>query len=294
MVLHNTTIPPTTIFLKSNQATNKINGTLNSDIVYELKNKIIIPNNVDCYISTNQFKFINAFYNVNSTCNKFYYTVYHSGITESITVTIPNGNYSITAILQYLNTATAIHHIDGTYLDTLFKINFTSSGGHTFYLQHGQNDCLRILGFLVVGSTLGNTYTSDSVINLSGTQCLYVSLENVNLSSNGCVSAQNTNIIESINVEVLIGSSQSYSNTNNSKFKVYENFISSINVKIYDEYNNLVDFNGTDYFLSLGLIFVYKMEYRPPTMLDLNNNGIDDNLEGNTMEMTNDKIEQTL
>lgn len=285
MVLHNTTLPPTTIFLKSNESTTILNGSLKSDIVYELKNKITIPNNIDCYIQLNTFKFINAFYNVNSSNNKFYVSLVKSGTIHNVVVTLPNGNYSIISILQYLNTALAVEKLDFTYIDTLFKVNITASGGHTFYLMNGVNNCFRLLGFVNLSSTTYvTTLTSDSVINLSGTQVLYISLENVNLSSNSCKQSQNTNVIENITVDALIGSSQSFSNTNNAKFKVNENFISSINVKIYDEYNNLVDFNSTDYFLSLGLIFAYKMEYRPPQMLDLNNNGIDDNLETTQLE----------
>jgi hypothetical protein len=152
-------------------------------------------------------------------------------------------------------------------------------------LINGTNNCFRLLGFISYNTTTYvNTLTSDSVINLSGTQVLYISLENINISSNTCKQSQNTNVIENITVDVLIGSAQSFSNTNNAKFKINENFISSVHIRIYDEYNNLVDFNNTDWFLSLGLIFVYKMEYKPPQMLDLNNNGIDDNLETNQLE----------
>ena len=285
MVLHNTILSPQTIFLKSNESTTTLNGSLKSDIVYELKNKINIPNNVDAYIQLNTFKFINAFYNVNSSNNKFYVSMLKSGVSNNVVVTLPNGNYSIISILQYLNTALAVEKLDLTYIDTLFKVNITSSGGHSFYLMNGVNNCFRLLGFVNLSSTTYvTTRTSDSVINLSGTQVLYISLENVNLSSNSCKQSQNTNIIENITVDALIGSAQSFSNTNNSKFKINENFISAINIRIYDEYNNLVDFNNTDYFCSLGLIFAYKMEYIPPQMLDLNNNGIDDNLETNQLE----------
>jgi len=292
MVLHNTTISPQTIFLKSNEYTSLNNGSLKSDINYELKNKILIPSNVDCYIQLNTFKFINSFYNINGSNNHFYYSVHHSGIYETIDITIPYGNYSITSILEYLNTATAVHHMDFIYLDTLFKINITSSGSHEFFLINGVNNCLKVLGFnSAITATYVTTLISPDLINLSGTQCLYISLENVNLSSNSCKQSQNNNIIENINVDVLIGSSQSYTNTNNSKFRVNENFISYVNVKIYNESGILVDFNNTDYYLSLGLIFAYKMTYQAPQILDLNNNGIDDRLENANANENNNNNE---
>jgi hypothetical protein len=279
-ILHNTIIPPSTIFLKSNDATSLLNGSLKSNISFDLRNKIFIPPNVNCFVQLNTFRFVNSIYNVNSTNNKFYYSVKHNTNIQSITLTIPVGNYSIISILQYLNTATAVHHMDFTYLDTLFKVNIAVSSSREIHLMDGANNCYRLLGFVNYNTTTYVTnLISDSIINLGGTQVLYISLENVNLSSNTSKQNANINIIESITVDVLIGSSQSFSNTNNSKFKVNENFINSINVKIYDEYGYLVDFNNVDWFLSIGLIFSYEAQYIAPQMLDLNNNGIPDELE---------------
>jgi hypothetical protein len=279
-IMHNSVIPPTTIFLKSNDATSLLNGSLKSNISFDLRNKIFIPPNVNCFVQLNTFRFVNSIYNVNSTNNKFYVSTLKSGIITDVVITIPNGNYSIISILQYLNTVLAVEKLDFTYLDTVFKINITSSGGHTFHLNNGANNCFRLLGFVDYNTaTYVNTLTSDSIINLSGTQVLYISLENVNLSSNTSKQNANINIIESITVDALIGSSQSFSNTNNSKFKVNENFINSINVRIFDEYGYLVDFNNVDWFLSIGVIFSYEAQYIAPQMLDLNNNGIPDELE---------------
>ena len=279
-ILQTSIIPPSTIFLKSNDATSLINGSMKSDVSFDLRNKITIPANVNCYVQLNTFRFVNSIYNVNSSNNKFYVSTLKSGVVTNVTITIPNGNYSIISILQYLNTALAVEHMDFTYLDTLFKINITSSAGHTFHLMNGANNCFRLLGFVNYNTTTYvDNLTSDSIINLGGTQVLYISLENVNLSSNTSKQNINTNIIEAITVDVLIGSSQSFSNTNNSKFKVNENFINSINIRIFDEYGYLVDFNSVDWFISIGVIFSYENQYIAPQMLDLNNNGIPDELE---------------
>jgi len=279
-IVHNSIIPPSTIFLKSNDATSLLNGSLKSNISFDLRNKIFIPPNVNCFVQLNTFRFVNSIYNVNSTNNKFYYSVKHNTNIQSITLTIPVGNYSIISILQYLNTATAVHHMDFTYLDTLFKVNIAVSSSREIHLMDGANNCYRLLGFVNYNTTTYATnLISDSIINLGGTQVLYISLENVNLSSNTSKQNANINIIESITVDALIGSSQSFSNTNNSKFKVNENFINSINVRIFDEYGYLVDFNNVDWFLSIGLIFSYEAQYIAPQMLDLNNNGIPDELE---------------
>ena len=49
-ILHNSIIPPSTIFLKSNDATTLVNGSMKSDISFDLRSKIIIPPNVNCYV----------------------------------------------------------------------------------------------------------------------------------------------------------------------------------------------------------------------------------------------------
>ena len=279
-IINNTLLPPSSIFLLSNSPTTLLNGSQKSNILFELRNKIVIPPNVRCYIQLNNFRFVNSIYNININNNKFYYAVHHSGIYENITVTLPFGNYSITSILQYLNSACAVHHMDFTYVDTTFKVLITVGGGHTIHLNNGANNCFKALGFINYDTTTYvSSLLSDSIINLSGTQVLYISLENVNISSNGCKSNTVINVIESITMDVLIGSSQSFSNVNNHKFLVNENYINSIQVKIYDENSNLVDFNNCDWFLSLGVLFSYENQYLAPQTLDLNNNKIPDNLE---------------
>jgi len=159
----------------------------------------------------------------------------------------------------------------------------TVGGGHTIHLNNGANNCFKVLGFVNYDTTTYvSSLLSDSIINLSGTQVLYISLDNINISSNGCKSNTVINILESITMNALIGSSQSFSNVNNNKFLVNEYYINSIQVKIYDENNNLVDFNNCDWFLSLEVVFSYMNQYVAPQTLDLNNNGIPDDLEETT------------
>lgn len=279
-IIANTLLPPTTIFLQSNSATTLLNGTMKSNISYDLTKKIVIPPNVRCYISLNTFRFVNAMYNINLNNNKFYYRVRHNTSIQDRTVTLPSGNYSIVSILQYLNTACAVDHMDFTYVDTTFKVLITVGSSREIHLVNGPNNCFKVLGFVNYDTTTYVTsLLSDSVINLSGTSILYISLDNISISSNGCRASQLVNVIESITMDVLIGSSQSFNNTTNQKFLVNENFINNIQVKIYDENNYLVDLNNTDYYLSLGLMFAYENDYKAPITLDLNNNGIPDDLE---------------
>ena len=276
MISHNTTIFPQQIFIKSNDYTLLKNDKMKSDITFELKNFINIPNNVDAYIQLNSFKFMNAFYNINSTNNKFYYSI-SPNITTILSFTIPNGNYNITTFLDFMNTSLA-GAITLTYNSTLFKINFQSS--NSFILRKGVNDCMGVIGFDST-TTASTNITSTNLINLLGVQVLYLCIDNLNLTSNSSKNSTISNVLESVNVDVLIGSSQSYYNTTNTKYKINNSNINYLDIKIYGSDGKLVDFNNTDWYLGISFIFAYKMEYKPPTFLDLNSNGIDDRLETN-------------
>ena len=276
MISHNTTIFPQQIFIKSNDYTILKNDKMKSDITFELKNFINIPNNVDAYIQLNSFKFMNAFYNINSKNNKFYYSI-SPNITTILSFTIPNGNYNITTFLDFMNTTLA-GAITLAYNSTLFKINFQSS--NSFILRKGVNDCMGVIGFDST-TTASTNINSTNLINLLGVQVLYLCIDNLNLTSNSSKNSTISNVLESVNVDVLIGSSQSYYNTTNTKYKINNSNINYLDIKIYGSDGKLVDFNNTDWYLGISFIFAYKMEYKPPTFLDLNSNGIDDRLETN-------------
>lgn len=267
MVFHNTILNPEHIYLKSNEYTTLHNGSNKSYVSFELKNSIRVPNNVDAYVQLNSFKFTNSFYNINTLNNIFYYSL-SSNINTILTVNIPVGQYTITTLLNYINTS-----LNGSivlaYSNTTFKITFSSSS-YTFIIRSGTNDCLSVLG-LTGTTTQSNNTTSTKLINLSGVQVVYLSLPNIKLYSNSAKNSKTSNILESINVDVLIGSSQSYYNPTNTRYKIGDDTINFIEVKLFDEYNNLLDFNNTDWFLNISIIFVYKFEYIPPQLLDLNN-----------------------
>lgn len=270
MVLHNTTLQPEQIFLKSNDYTALFNGSHKSYISFQLKTPIIIPNNIDAYIQLTNFKFTNAFYNVDSTNNVFYY---HKDTDKSFTISA--GNYKITNLIDYINSALSSDGITATYNSTTFKITFSCATN--FYLMVGTNNCLSIIGF-TAQTTSNTSTTSDKLIDLSGVKVLYFTFENIGINSNGSNESIINNIMEAINVDVLIGSNQSFTNPSNNKYRLSETTINQINVCIYDQNNNLLNFNDTDWFATLAIIYAYKMEYRQGSqpLIDMNGDGLID------------------
>ena len=68
-------------------------------------------------------------------------------------------------------------------------------------------------------------------------------------------------------------------------YKISDNYINYIDVKLYDEYNRLLDFNNVDWYCNLSVIFLYKFQYIPPQLLDLNNQ--DNNIDKQTIDEIN-------
>ena len=170
MVQHNTQLNPQQIFLKSNEGISN-NSTKKSSISFELKNHITIPTNIDAYIQLNSYKFVNSFYNINTTNNIFYYSTSTIGIGIINNISIDIGNYNITTLIDFLNTSlTGI--MSFTYNQSTFKIKIIVNSG-TMIIRNGVNNCLKVLGFNNVDTIETNELTSPNLINLTGSNIIF-------------------------------------------------------------------------------------------------------------------------
>jgi hypothetical protein len=204
------------------------------------------------------FKFINSFYNINSTNNIFYYSidsVIGLGIIDIHSFEIPIGNYNINSFLAYLNNQLAGVMVITASTQT-FKLTCTSSD--IIILRNGVNSCLKILGFNFVDTVQAYEITSPNLFNLSGVQMLYITISNFNISSVTSHHSFLNNVIQDINIETLTGTTQSFNNTSGSRYKIMNSLINKIDLDIYDENSVLVDFNNTEFFINLNIIFSYK------------------------------------
>jgi hypothetical protein len=248
--LHNTTLLPQQIFLNSAYSTQDYNTTMKSNMLFQLEDIINVPSNIDCYIQINTFKFFNTFYNVTTRNNVFYF--------NDTSVTIQPGNYTIAILVSALNELLLSYSIYLIYDSLTFKISIVSVSEISLTL--GANHCYSLLG-INTDRIIDTLHVSDHLVNLGGVQNLYITFPNIRIKSNGVRGSGLNNVLESININVPIGSSESYANTHSTKFKVNENSISSININIYDETLKLVDFNNSNWYLSLSVIFSYKNQH---------------------------------
>lgn len=279
MPAHDTPISPAYISLTSSDYT-MLNNTLGSHITFELYQPIIVDTNVDTWLKLENFKFTNSMYNVSIYSNVLYFGLASNGYaSESVTIT--RSNYDVTALLIALNNIA--NGFTFTYSTQTLK--FTVLNAQNFKLYSGPNNILKVIGFSnIVHTSVLNTVTSNNIINLIGSQMLYLSLPNLSMNSYGVKRSTINNSISniaSIPVSAIQGDTQTF--TSDLHHKINDKVINFIEVRIVDESGSEVNFNGIDWYLTLSLIFTYKKEYKKPTYLtDVQGEPVQD--EDNTLD----------
>jgi len=249
--LHDTIHNPLYISLNSAEYSNSYNS-VKSHLNFELYQPIIVSNNIDTYLSVESFKFCNSFYNITSYKNIFYFALGPSYSIDSFI--IPAANYSITTLLTFLNTNT-----DGftfAYDDSTLKITITNIV--EFIIYNNIYNCNKILGLNdSLSSSNGYTLSCPNMINLIGTQILYITIPNLGINSFGIKTATRKSLILTVPITSMQGDTQTYSNSGY-KHKVLDSIITNLEIQISDESGNTVNFNSIDWYLTLNFIFSYK------------------------------------
>lgn len=259
-ILHDTTIAPLYVCLKSTDYT-ALNNQYNSFITFELYRPISIENNVDMFLQVESFKFTNSIYNVNIYNNIFYYGLAGSGYSVTST-TIPRGNYDIDTLITQLNTIG--NGFTFVFDNTSTKITITNS--QNFKLYPNSYNILKVIGFSnVIQTSISNSLQSDQMINLIGSQMLYLSIPNISVNSYSIRNSNNKSVISSVPISAIQGDTQIYSAS--LRHSVNDKIITHLQVRITDEDDNEVNFNGVPWFLNLSFIFSYKKQYVKPTYL---------------------------
>lgn len=261
-ILHDATLQPLYICLKSNDYTS-LNNTYGSHITFELYRPIIIDNNIDIWLNVESFKFTNSIYNVNIYNNIFYYGLASSGYSLS-SYTIPRGNYDIISLLDALNLIG--NGFTFTYSETTIKVTITNT--QNFYIFSNTYNILKTIGFSNnTQQSIANTLESNQIINLIGPQMLYLSIPNISVNSYSIKNSKSTNksIVSSVPISSIQGDTQIYSSS--LRLGVNDDVITHLEIRITDEDDNEVNFNGVPWFLNLSLIFSYKKEFIKPNYL---------------------------
>lgn len=254
MDINDTPLPPTAIFVRSSNYTSIIDDNL-SNIMFELNTPIISYPNTELLISLDSFQFTNSFYTINDNNCFFYYSLDIS-MTEKVTVSLTKGNYDIDNLMDYLNALLTGIFVFSYSLSTL---KITIVGSLPYKLMSGSNNVYELLGFDDIQDSyyLVNSLTSPYLFNMMGVQVLHIVCPNLNIRSIGLKNSPKYNILASIQVLVTSGQTQTYLNSNYFRYKINDPTITYLNLVIYDQDFNVVNFNNIDWFCNINVSYNY-------------------------------------
>lgn len=177
-------------------------------------------------------------------------------VINDIAYNIPNGNYTATTLLTAVK-ALLPNTFNITYDSIRNQYIFTNTSAFTI---NETSSCLVLLGFTeeMDHVSVGNSLTSDSVINLSGQyNMLYVSVPNIRTGNISSVTGRRSSIVKSIPVSSNIGSVMFYEDTTSTFCNLYEEVLQYINIRILGEdMLTSVNFQGQEWNMTLEVSFV--------------------------------------
>lgn len=241
------------IFVNSNNASLKINDTLNSDCIFNL-NHIDLDDAKLIYVSVQTAQIPYSFYN----CDDYDNLLVLNTSGNDYNIIIPEGNYNVNTLATQL-IASILSATGLTFTITFNSLtntySFSTSQNFTFKKE---STCFELLGF-----ENGNDYSSTLNTLLSTNSVNFFTIKNVlvevsNLITDNVTTGDDNNasILASIPIASSQGSIISYSNIFNIKNRInsIKNF-TSLHVRLLDDDLIPIDFNGVNWSITLQVEF---------------------------------------
>ena len=259
-MINDTSYNDACIYLKSSNYTSKISE---SNLMFDLNTPIIVQPNVDILIRLDTFQFTNCFYTINTNNQYFYWTI-SGGIKQTASLT--NGFYNIDDIVVLLNATVSGLVFSWDYYKYTIKITSVNS----FIISDGISNIYNLLGFDSYGTlTYDTSFTSPYLFNTMNVQQIKICVPNININSIEKKFDRKDNILYALRVNVGPGEIQNFFNVSTFYYKLYDTNITSLQVMLLDQNDNLIQFNGIEWFLSVNITYQYKKTLIPAhTLID--------------------------
>ena len=234
-----------------------------------------------------------SYYVISKQYNNNYFNIIVNG--ENALITIPDGNYTQTTIMDIINTQLSLAGVPFSYIS--FMINLTNNTGSAQtivapngtgvvtdlelnyqYDRNGIEDRGTPLP-LKFGWNLGfrngiysgvTNYVSESIVELTGPRYFYLVIDDYNNNvNNNFYSAFNSSILnknilaritlqsQSNNFNILIQNNLNIVTTPREYFGPIN--LTTMNIQLLDEYGRVVDLNNMDFSFCLTLVVVYDL-----------------------------------
>ena len=207
---------------------------------------IEVPLQHQIYCSVQHAVIPYTFYNIDQYNNRLDISI--NGITSTVFITY--GNYNPYSLITFLQTN--ITGLSVTYNIITNKFTFSHSAYEFTFLN--TSNALGIIGMPmnVNTSSSNKILTSINCINLQSHMCICLAT-NLPTGHINNSSKYHNNILCSIPIEGNPFSMITYTNYNNLKSNFFRNTLSSIQIRLLDQSNNLLDLNGCHWSVTIQL-----------------------------------------
>jgi hypothetical protein len=232
------------------------NAPLNSSCFFEIPNIFKRTDDVKLVtVGISHAEIPVSFYVVNNNNNKLVVSI--SGTNTTYTLT--NGNYNATTfrtmLLSVMGNQWQLALNNSTGIFTLTNTSFS------FIIRSSLSTCNKLMGF---GKTTDYTSQYSPFSLLFPFPCNFLGTSRVNIKSMTLLT-DNLDSTRGGHSQALATISNSselfgvilYNNTNGFRNVIYNSFLNSIDISITDENDNLLDFNGIDWFITLQMDIFY-------------------------------------
>lgn len=227
---------------------NAVNGSFKSIISVDLPDLSFHHQNINnIYISIDHCEVPNSFYIVNYTNNMLK--------IDNVSYTVPVGNYNVNSlIVELLSILPAGFTI--TYSTISNKLTFGYSGPFVINASSSTINKVIGLGTFDISSDVNNKIICPYLVNFLPLARLNIKSNIIN-TNNYSSSDGASDIFLTLQNNVGSLSTINYTNQNNIQYLIQEKNISNFNISITDDYNNPINFNNIDWYMTM----ILKIEY---------------------------------
>jgi hypothetical protein len=227
------------------------NGTMKSKLLFNYKNLLSDDENIlKSFITVSNAQIPCSFYVINALNNKL--VIAGPSITTK-TIYVSYGNYNANTLITELQSKISVSGLTMTI--AINKINgiltFSSNGFLSYYFTSASTilDILGTTSSIIAPST---NYTCPYPLNLLGVKKLLIKSTKLSIHSVSTVDYASSNILITIPSDVSPFSMISYTSQSDANKNLLNiRSINEIDINIYDENNNYIDFNNLDWTMTL-------------------------------------------
>jgi hypothetical protein len=227
------------------------NGTMKSKMLFNYKNLLSDDENIlKSFVTVINAQIPCSFYVINALNNKL---VIAGPTITTTTIYVSYGNYNANTLITELESKISAGGL--TLSISINKINgiltFSSNGFLSYYFTSAST-ILEILGTTSSTIATSTNYTCPYPLNLLGVKKLLIKSTRLSVHSVSTFDYASSNILLTIPSDVSPFSMISYSSQSEANKNLLNiRSINEIDINIYDENNNYIDFNNLDWTMTL-------------------------------------------